>query len=155
MNMSTYTYEDVLNDVINDKIRITEFMDAIGKKPVDNTGTLLTYTAPYNIEELVMGYGIRTQGKPTCLVDTKRNCWRDKNYTPWQPLKMLVLEMTGIYHEGRLNHTIAHEIFDYRQKNGVRQEEPTKLSNTQTVDRLKQKPEVPSKPSKPKRKLKF
>lgn len=153
MNMDTY--EEILNDVINDKIRITEFMDAIGEKPVSQDGTILIYNAPYNIEELIMYDGISTKGKPTCLVDVENNRWRDKNNTPWQPLKMLALEITWNYSEGRLNYIIAHEIFDYRQRSRSQQEERVEKSDKQTTNKLKQTPEVPSKPSKPKRKMRF
>lgn len=153
MNMDTY--EEILNDVINDKIRITEFMDAIGEKPVSQAGTILTYNAPYNIEELAVNNGIRTAGKPTCLVNTENNRWRDKNYTPWQSLKMLALEMTWNYSEGRLNYIIAHEIFDYRQRTKAQQEKCVEKSDKKATDKQKQKPEVSSKPSKPKRKIRF
>lgn len=153
MNMDTY--EDILNDVINDKIRITEYMEAIGEKPVSRDGNILTYNAPYNIEELVMNYGIRTAGKPTCLVDTERNCWRDENYTPWQPLKMLALEMTWNYSEGRLNYIIAHDIFDYRQRTREQKEESVEKTDKLAADKLEQKPEVSSKQTKPKRKMRF
>ena len=153
MNMDAY--EEILNSVINDKIPITEFMDAIGEKPISQNGSIITYNAPYNIEELVINYGIRTEGKPTCLVDVENNRWRDKNYTPWQPLKMLALEMTWNYSEGRLNYIIANEIFDYRQRTRVQQEALLEKPDKQSSDKLKQKTEVSSKPSNSKRKMRF
>lgn len=153
MNMDAY--EEILNDVINDKIRITEFMEAIGEKPISQDGAIITYNAPYNIEELVMRYDIRTEGKPTCLVDVENNRWRDKNYTPWQPLKMLALEMTWNYSDGRLNYIIAHEIFEYRQRTRVQHKEQMEKSGKQTVEKQKQMPEISSKPPKPGRKMRF
>ena len=46
-------------------IRLTEFMEAIGKKPTAKQGDRLIYNAPYNIESLYRAYGIETMGKPT------------------------------------------------------------------------------------------
>lgn len=106
------TINEIARDVEN--IRITEFMEAIGEKPVEKNGNILTYNAPYNIEEL-LNEGIVTAGKPTCLVDTERNLWRDSNYTPWQPLIMLALEWTWLYSEGRLRHIIAENIYALRK----------------------------------------
>lgn len=153
MNMDTY--EDILNDVINDKIRITEFMEAIGEKPVSQNGNILTYNAPYNIEELVMDSGMRTAGQPTCLVDTENNRWRDKNYTPWQPLKMLMLEISWNYSEGRLNYMLANEIYDFRKRKTALQKWPEEIPKWQTADSRKQEPEVSKQPPKPKRKMRF
>lgn len=111
------TIREIALDV--DNIRITEFMEAIGEKPVAKNDNILTYNAPYNIEELYMEDGIETAGKPTCLVDTERNLWRDSNYTPWQPLIMLALEWTWLYSEGRLRHIIAENIYALRKSKEI------------------------------------
>ncbi len=59
------TFDEIYNDV--DNIRITEFMEAIGEKPVKQEGDILIYNAPYNIEELSVDKGIHTKGKPHLL----------------------------------------------------------------------------------------
>lgn len=43
-------------------IRLTDFMEAIGKKPTAKQGDRLIYNAPYNIESLYRAYGIETIG---------------------------------------------------------------------------------------------
>ena len=106
--------DEIYNDV--DNIRITEFMEAIGEKPVKRDGDILTYNAPYNMEEPLMEMDIHTKGKPTCLVDTRRNVWRDSNYTPWQPLTMLMLEISWTYNPERLKAMIAKTIHEHREK---------------------------------------
>ena len=108
------TFDEIYNDL--DNIRITEFMEAIGEKPVKQEGDILTYNAPYNIEELSVDRDIHTKGKPTCLVDTRRNVWRDKDYTPWQPLTMLMLEISWTYNPDSLKAMIAKTIHDHRRK---------------------------------------
>lgn len=108
------SFDEIYNDV--DDICITEFMEAIGEKPVTREGDILTYNAPYNIEELSTDRNIHTKGKPTCLVDTRRNVWRDRNYTPWQPLTMLMLEISGTYNLASLKAMIAKTIHDHRMK---------------------------------------
>lgn len=115
------SFDEIYNDV--DNIRITEFMEAIGEKPVKREGDILTYNAPYNIEELSTDRNIHTKGKPTCLVDTRRNVWRDRSYTPWQPLTMLMLEISGTYNLASLKAMIAKTIQDHRMKqDSVREE---------------------------------
>ena len=108
------TFDEIYNDV--DNIRITEFMEAISEKPVKQDGNILTYNAPYNMEEPLLEMGISTKGKPTCLVDTNRNVWRDSNYTPWQPLTMLMLEMSWTYNPERLKAMVATIIHEHRKK---------------------------------------
>lgn len=136
------TFDEIYDDV--DNIRITEFLEAIGEKPVQQKGDILTYNAPYNIEELSVNRGIDTKGKPTCLVDTRRNLWRDKNYTPWQPIEMLMLEMSWTYNPDRLRAMIAETIFEHRKKQAVGKCE-------RQVEKLNTKPGT----TKPKRKIRF
>lgn len=108
------TFDEIYKDV--DNIRITEFMEAIGEEPVKQEGDILTYNAPYDIEELSVDKDIHTKGKPTCLVDTRRNVWRDRDYTPWQPLTMLMLEISWTYNPDSLKTMIANTIHDHRRK---------------------------------------
>ena len=136
------TINEIYDDV--DNIRITEFMDAINHKPVKQEGNILTYDAPYSILELLVNYNIDTMGKPTCLVDTVRNVWRDKNYTPWQPLTMLMLEISGNYHLNKNKVMIAEIIYEHRTKQAEAKHE------SQT-EKTKPKQEV----VKPKRKMRF
>ena len=63
--------------------------------------------------------------------------------------------MTWNYSEGRLNYIIANEIFDYRQRTRVQQEEHLEKHDKQSVDKQDQKPKVSSKPPKPGRKMRF
>ena len=147
------TLEKIYDDVDNDKIRIEEFMDAIGVKPVKKEGDILIYNAPYNLELQAVNHGYNTAGKPTCLVDTKRNLWCDKNFTPWQPLIMLALELTWIDNPNRLKYVIAHEILDYRQKIAPRNE--VQESTSPKLLKSAIKPQEKTMNSKPKRKMRF
>lgn len=131
------TFDEIYNDV--DNIRITEFMEAIGEKPVKQEGDILTYNAPYDIEELSMDMDIHTKGKPTCIVDTQRNVWRDRNYIPWQPLTMLMLEISWTYNPERLKAMIAKTIYDHRNK------------QNSLGEKINRKPKMAS----PKRKMRF
>ncbi len=58
-------------------IKITDFMAAIGRKPIRKDGDLIVYEAPYNCAHLYREYGIETKDKPTCVVDTVSNSWYD------------------------------------------------------------------------------
>lgn len=128
------TVNEIAADVEN--IRITEFMEAIGEKPVARNGNILTYNAPYNIEELSLNEGIDTVGKPTCLVDTERNLWRDSNYTPWQSLMMLAAECTWQNSEGRLRHIIAENIYELRKSKQKTEAKDMKCSQQPNVIQL-------------------
>lgn len=147
------TLEEILKDVENDRISIKEFMDAIGAKPIKREGDILIYNAPYNLEMQSVNHGHDTAGKPTCLVDTKRNLWCDKNFTPWQPLDMLVLELTWIDNPDRLKYITAHEIFDYRQK--LSQRNSVQDSTLSKFLKMVVKPREESITVKPKRKMRF
>lgn len=64
-------------------IRLTDFMEAIGKKPTAKQGDRLIYNAPYNIESLYRAYGIETMGKPTCAVNPGTNKWEDTEWSAY------------------------------------------------------------------------
>lgn len=64
-------------------IRLTDFMEAIGNKPVGKQGDNLIYNAPYNIETLYRVYGIETKGKPTCAVNPNTNKWEDLEWSAY------------------------------------------------------------------------
>lgn len=64
-------------------IRLTDFMEAIGKKPTAKQGDKLIYNAPYNIESLYRAYGIETMGKPTCAVNPDTNKWEDTEWSAY------------------------------------------------------------------------
>ncbi len=148
------TLEKIFRDVENGKIRIKEFMDAIGIKPIRRAGDILVYNAPYNLEMQLINHDYATVGKPTCLVDTKRNLWCDENFTIWQPLYMLALELTWINNHDRLKHIIAHEIFDYRLR--LSQGDKVQESTLAKLLKIIVKPHEKSiTPSKPKRKMKL
>lgn len=102
-----------LIDEIN-KIKIEEFLEALDIKPIKREGNILIYNAPYDLE--IEWGGPETFGKPTCLVDTERNLWRDKYYTPWQPLFSLAHDMTGYYKELKIVGFILDEMATYRKR---------------------------------------
>ena len=102
-----------LIDKVN-KIKIEEFLAALDIKPIKREGNILTYNAPYDFD-MEWG-GPETFGKPTCLVDTERNLWRDKYYSPWQPLFSLAHDMTGYYNELKIVGFILDEMADYHKR---------------------------------------
>lgn len=127
-----------LIDELN-KIKIEEFLEALDIKPIKREGNILTYNAPYDLE-IVWG-GPNTFGKPTCLVDTERNLWRDKYYTPWQPLFSLAEYMTGYYNEFRIAGFISDEMAAYRKRgeahnnNSIQNDAGRKEHNISTADK--------------------
>lgn len=104
-----------LMDKVN-KIKIEEFLEALNIMPVKREGNILTYNAPYALD--LQGADSATFGKPTCLVDTDRNLWRDKKFTTWQPLIMLAYDMTGYYNRERLVYYVLNKVADFRKRFG-------------------------------------
>lgn len=81
-------------------IRITDFMEAMGKQPISKNGDIFLYNAPYNIGSIFRAYGIETKEQPTCAVDTVNNTWKD---TRW-----------SAYAGGNLR-ALANEMFDFHK----------------------------------------
>lgn len=110
-----------LIDKVNE-IKIEDFLAALDIKPIKREGNILTYNAPYDFD-MEWG-GPETFGKPTCLVDTERNLWRDKYYSPWQPLFSLAHDMTGYYNELKIVGFILAEMAAYRKRCEVQVNKP-------------------------------
>lgn len=110
------------------KLPLTDFLEAIGCEPVKKEGNLLIYPAPYDSER-----------KPTMLVDTSTNQWRDMNSKAYGGIYDLAYELTGSCSMSELNLYIAGQMgeFDKRQ---VKETMP-KTEKTE--------------PPKPKRKMRF
>lgn len=118
-------------EVISIDIRnlpLTDFLKAIGCEPVKKEGGLLTYLSPYDNER-----------KPTLLVDTSTNRWRDTQSGAYGGIYDLAYELTGSCNMSELNLYIAGQMgeFDKRQ---VKETMP----NTEKTE-----------PPKPRRKMRF
>lgn len=82
------------------KIRLTDFMKALGQEhPVSADGDLRIYKAPYNPD-----------GKPTMVINTQTNLWRDIESGAYGGIYDLAYEMTGSCNRSELNMYIATEM---------------------------------------------
>lgn len=111
------------------RLPLTDFLKAIGCEPVKKDGNLLTYPAPYDNER-----------KPTMLVDTSANQWRDTQSGAYGGIYDLAYELTGSCNMSELNRYIAGQMQGC-QKNETKQK----------VKAEQPKPEPP----KPKRKMRL
>lgn len=113
------------------KLPLTDFLKAIGCEPVKKDGNLLTYPAPYDNER-----------KPTMLVDTSTNQWRDTNSKAYGGIYDLAYELTGSCNMSELNQYISGQMQGFNKESQA----------AKTQDSLKaERPEPP----KPKRKIRF
>lgn len=104
-------------------IKITDFMAAIGRKPIRKDGNLIVYEAPYNCAHLYREYGIETKDKPTCVVDTVSNSWYDsknKSYNLWGDLPQLAGAMFDSYDNEFRTRYLLDVMNDYIRKNTIR-----------------------------------
>ncbi len=110
------------------KLPLTDFLKAIGCEPVKKDGNLLTYPAPYD-----------NGRKPTLLVDTSTNQWRDTKSGAYGGIYDLAYELTGSCNMSELNLYIAGQMgeFDKKQVKAT----PPKAEKAE--------------PSKPRRKIRF
>lgn len=81
------------------KIPLTEFMKALGQKPVAADGNLRIYNAPYS-----------TDKKPTMVVNIETNLWRDTETGAYGGIYDLAYELTGSCNRSELNMYIATEM---------------------------------------------
>lgn len=86
-------------------VPLTDFLKAIGYEPLKKDGNLLTYRAPYDNER-----------KPTMLVDTSSNRWRDTKSGAYGGIYDLAYELTGSCNMSELNLYIAGQIGEFDKK---------------------------------------
>ena len=113
------------------KLPLTDFLEAIGCEPVKKGGNLLTYPAPYDNER-----------KPTMLVDTSANKWRDTESGAYGGIYDLAYELTGSCNMSELNLYINGQMQGFNKESQV-----AKTPDSPKVER----PEPP----KPRRKMRF
>lgn len=121
--------QTIVIDLDIKNLPLTEFMTAIGSEPVKREGNLVTYDSPYE-----------SHGKPTMVVNTAKNTWRDTESGAYGGIYDLAYELTGSCSMSELNLYIATQMSGY-QKNEAKQ----------TAKVEPPKPEPP----KPKRRIKF
>lgn len=82
------------------KVKLTDFMKALGQEhPVAADGNLRIYNAPYNNER-----------KPTMVINTETNLWRDTESGAYGGIYDLAYELTGSCNRSELNMYIAGEM---------------------------------------------
>ena len=113
------------------KLPLTDFLKAIGCEPLKKEGNLLTYPAPYDNER-----------KPTMLVDTSTNQWRDMESGAYGGIYDLAYELTGSCNMSELNLYINGQMQGF-----IKESQTVKTQDSPKVER----PEPP----KPKRKMRF
>lgn len=113
------------------KLPLTDFLEAIGCEPVKKDGNLLTYPAPYDNER-----------KPTMLVDTSANKWRDTESGSYGGIYDLAYELTGSCNMSELNLYIAGQMQGFNKES-----QAVKIPDLPKAERLE--------PPKPKRKMRF
>lgn len=98
------------------KVKLTDFMKALGQEqPVATDGNLRIYNAPYDNER-----------KPTLVINTETNLWRDTESGAYGGIYDLAYELTGSCNRSELNMYIATEM-SKMQKITLRHEpEPSK-----------------------------
>ena len=109
-------------------IKLTDFMKALGQEqPVSADGDLRIYKAPYDEE-----------GKPTMVINTRTNLWRDTETGAYGSIYDLAYEMTGSCNRSELNMYIA-----------------TQMSALQQIS-IRHVPDPPKEePAQPKRRMRF
>ena len=113
------------------KLPLTDFLKAIGCKPLKKEGNLLIYPAPYDSER-----------KPTMLVDTSTNQWRDMNSKAYGGIYDLAYELTESCNMSELNLYINGQMQGFKKES-----QATKMPDSPKAERLGQ--------PKPKRKMRF
>lgn len=95
------------------KVKLTDFMKALGQEPVATDGNLRIYNAPYDDER-----------KPTMVVNIETNMWRDTKSGAYGGIYDLAYELTGSCNRSELNMYIATEM-SALQKISLRHEPDT------------------------------
>lgn len=132
--MSAMARRSIEPEVINidiKKLSLTDFLKAIGCEPMKKEGALLTYLSPYNNER-----------KPTLLVDTSTNRWRDIQSGAYGGIYDLAYELIGSCNMSELNRYIAGQMQGFN--NGCKSVKTPDLPKAEKV-------EAP----KPRRKMRF
>lgn len=92
--------EPIVSDIDFGKVRLTDFMKALGQeRPVATDGNLRIYNAPYD-----------PKGEPTMVVNTETNLWRDTKSGAYGGIFDLAHELTGSCNMAELKQYIAGEI---------------------------------------------
>ena len=88
------------------KIPLTDFMKALGQEhPVAADGNLRIYKAPYDTEK-----------KPTLVINTETNLWRDTKSGAYGGIYDLTYEITGTCNRSELNMYIAGEMKAFQKQ---------------------------------------
>lgn len=96
------------------KIRLTDFMKALGQKhPVAADGNLRIYNAPYSVKP-----------EPTMVINIETNQWRDTKSGAYGGIYDLAYELTGSCNMSELNRYIACEMKNLEKQNDVKVEMP-------------------------------
>lgn len=107
------------------KLKLTDFMKALGLDPVSTDGNLRVYKAPYD-----------PTGEPTMVINTETNLWRDTKSGSYGGIYDLAYEMTGSANMSELNFYIAGQMGEFDKRK-------TGLEQKPKVDQPKQEPEKP------------
>ena len=92
--------EPIVSDIDFGKIRLTDFLKALGQEhPVAADGNLRIYNAPYD-----------PKGEPTMVVNTDTNLWRDTKSGAYGGIFDLAHELTGSCNMAELKQYISGEI---------------------------------------------
>lgn len=119
------------------EVPLTEFMTALGQKPVAADGNLRIYNAPYSATP-----------EPTMVVNIETNLWRDTKSGAHGGIYDLAYEMTGSCNSSELLWYIATELSATRKIN-IRHEPDEECY-------LSKLPPLPKhEPVKPKRRFRF
>lgn len=104
--MSRRPIEPVVVKLDINRIKLTDFMKALGQEhPVAADGNLRIYKAPYDTEK-----------KPTLVINTETNLWRDTKSGAYGGIYDLAYEMTGTCNRSELNMYIAGEMKDFQKQ---------------------------------------
>ncbi|MEZ3560831.1 hypothetical protein [uncultured Duncaniella sp.] len=112
------------------KIPLTDFMKALGHEhPVAADGNLLIYKAPYDTEK-----------KPTLVINTETNLWRDTKSGAHGGIYVLAYELTGCANVTELNRYIIGEMSAYKRREQQKPEvkpEPPKAETNQLKRKMR------------------
>ena len=123
--------EPIVSDIDFGKLRLTDFMKALGQEhPVAADGNLRIYNAPYDA----------TPG-PTMVINIETNLWRDTKSGAYGGIYDLAYELTGSCNMSELNRYIASEM--------------SALERSKENEQKAEPPKPEQEPDKPKRKMRL
>lgn len=127
--MARHSQEPVTAGLDIKKVRLTDFMKALGQEnPVAADGNLRIFKAPYD-----------PKGEPTMVINTETNLWRDTKSGAYGSIYDLAYELTGSCNMLELNQYIAGQMQGFEKS---------------TEKEQKVEPPKPE-PDKPKRKMRL